>query len=216
MKNRVINLTHQDICWGFDGNKPYVMLDVDPYKRQESVDPFPCYSHDSNLVEKLVNQYESSINLKFKPKYFILPFEGESRTNGCACANEQWNKEDEGRILSPYIVLYGKRICLHPAMTRYLTSHELAHVVHYNVETILGQHKNEEFEREYAKIRGIDYNAKYGAQNWHNNIGEIIANDIRIILFNSELEFWQHNVEFPTKNKKLVSYWRGIKKKYLS
>lgn len=214
--NRVIKINHSDICWAFDGGEPFVMLDVKPYKRQETVNPFPCYSHDEKLVSRSAKQYEKYVNLKFKPKYFILPFDGKGQTNGSACSNEQWSDDNDGRILEPYIILYGKRICLHPAMTRYLVSHELGHVVHYNLETILKQHKNDEFEKEYAKIRGIDINLKYGALNWHNNIGEIIANDIRILLFDAELEFWQHNVEFPTHNKKLIEFWEEMKNKHLS
>lgn len=215
MNDRIFSFKHEDIRWPFEG-KPYITLETKPYSHQEYVDPFPCYSHSEKLVEQMVKHCEQIINFKFKPQYFIMPFESESRTNAYACENKDYAEKDEKDIkLNPYIVFHGKRICIHPAMTRYLVAHELGHVVHYTLEAILKK-DHEEFKKEYAKLREIDYNKKYGALNWHNNISEIIANDIRIVLFSTEFEFWQHNIIFPLENKKVTDFWEEMKKKYLS
>ena len=215
MNDRIFNFKHEDIRWPFEG-KPYIMLPTVPYFHQEYVDPFPCYSHDDKIIETMVEHCEGILNVKFKPLYFIIPFEPESRTNAHACENKDYkeNVSDE-IILNPYIVFHGKRICIHPAMTRYLVAHEFGHIVHYNLEAIL-KVKNDDFKKEYAEVREIDLNEKYGALNWHNNISEIIANDIRYFLLGVEQEFWQHSVCRPTENKKIMDYLEGLKKQYLS
>jgi len=216
MNDRIFNFKHEDIRWSFDGsNKPSILLPTIPYQHSEYVDPFPCYSHDEKLVKQMVKHCENMVNFKFKPQYFIMPFEGESRTNAYACENKDFGEKDAETKLNPYIVFHGKRICIHPAMTRYLVAHELGHIVHYTLEAILKK-DHDEFKKEYAEVRGIDCNQKYGALNWHNNISEIIANDIRIVLFGTEFEFWQHNIVFPLENKKVTDFWRETKEKYLS
>lgn len=217
MNERIIKFNHSDLKWSFDDtNKPFISLPTKKWAHSEYVDPFPCYSHDEKLVTKMVEHCEGIVNLRFKPQYFIMPFEGYSRTNGYACANEDYQSDKEAeKKLNPYIVLYGKRIYPHPAMTRYLVSHELGHILEYTLHAILKQ-ESEDFQKEYAKVRGIEYNKKYGALNHHTNIAEIIANDIRVGLFCVEPEFWVHDMELPTSNQKVMDFWKEMKEKYLS
>jgi hypothetical protein len=215
MNDRIIKFSHSDLLWSFGSKNPYIMLPTLPYHHTEYVDPFPCYSHDLDYITKIAASCEETINLKFKPQYFIMPFESESRTNAYACENKDYPEKDSEAKLNPYIVFHGKRICIHPAMSRYLVAHELGHIIHYNLEAIM-KVDNDDFKKEYASLRGVDFHKKYGGLNWHNSISEIIANDIRILLFGNELEFWQHEVCFPTKSPKVVDFWKEMKNKYLS
>lgn len=220
MNNRIKHLKHSDIKWPFDGSAPFVSLDTKPWPRTEFVDPFPCYVHQEELVNQLVEVYEKKANLKYKPYYFNVPYESQSRTNGCATKNEDYSRSPkEGEAgetpINPYIIFHGKRICIHPKMTEYLVGHELSHITIYNLEAILGvDYKG--LEDEYCKLRSIKKNSEYGAMKWHTNTTEIMTNDCRVILYQSEPHFWQHPVEHPQKNQKVVDYWHEMKKKYLS
>lgn len=221
MNERIHKLEHSDLKWAFDdSNKPFLTIKTGGSwgSRQEYVDPFPCYSHDFKIVESIVEHCEKRINLKFKPDYFIMPYESFSRTNGYACANEDYAEKDVKK-LNPYIVFHGKRICIHPAMTRYLVAHEFGHITEYNLHAILKK-DSEEFQKEYAKIRGIEYNKSYGALNWHKNIAEIIANDIRTWILGIEQEFWQHDVPMicilRNEKSKIADFWKETIEKYLS
>ena len=212
--SRIHLFTKDNLSWGFDDSGSYIMLPRKPYPYPEYVDPYPCYPHDIEIVRKEIERNEAIIKLPFFPDYFVLSNEGKSRTSGSACANELWEAENENPKLAPYIILWGKRICHHPAMTRYLVAHELAHVVHYNLKYIL-KSKNDTFEEEYAKMRGIECNKSYGAGKWHTNIKEIIANDIRICIFDKENEFWPHNAVHPLQADNVLDYWKNIRNKYL-
>lgn len=203
---------HSDIQWTFDNRDPYVLLETVPYKRSETVDPFPCYSHNESLVRAEIEYVTKTTPVARPPSWHIMPFECPSRTNGYAAYNK-YSSEDA----NPYIALHGKRIPLMPAMTRYLVAHEYGHTVHYSLKTALGLDEDDKtFEEDYAKMRGTECNRKYGGLKWHTNIKEIIANDIRICLFGREAEFWPHPVAHPNSNQIVKDYWMEMKGKLLT
>lgn len=210
MKPRVHILSYSDINWPFDDGKPYLTLDVPDSSTRLYVDPFPCYPHDPALVHSEVAYIESVVKLPFPPHYFSLPYETLGRTNGWADGNSRYTEQDEQGNWktepNPYIVLSGKRIPIHPSMTRYLIAHEFGHVVHSNLAHLM-EIKYDELKDMYAKdVRKIECIKDYGALKWHKNIGEIIANDVRIALFGRETEFWPHEVEY-TPNE-VVKWWK--------
>ncbi len=220
MSERIFFLKDEDLNWNFDDKQnPFYALKVDDWNRNEYVDPFPCYAHDEKLVRREINWCESAVAVKYPPKWFILSHDFLGRTNGYANSNSQWvddetNKKDGGHYkLDPYIVLAGKRIPLLPAMTRYLVSHEYGHIVDYNLRKCLDL-KDDEFKKMYADMRGVDFDLKYGARNWHTNISEIIANDIRIIFTGREEEFWPHPCTHPMYHPKLIAWWYDQYDKY--
>lgn len=206
---RIHLLTSDQLNWSFDGqDHPTYYLDTKPWGNSVKVDAFPCYHHDMELVEKEVVKCETRIPLPFPPEYFILSNECLSRTNGFA--SEQMDYEDnKNPKLIPYIVLHGKRIPIMPNMTRYLVCHEYSHVVEFNIRKFLTIEANV-FQKEYAEFRGVNYDKSYGAGKWHLNIQEIIANDIRVAILESEIEFWPHiGVDNPFKNTKIIDYWNN-------
>lgn len=214
MNDRIFFKTHADINWPFDG-KPNVLLDTKPYSRSEEVDPFPCYSHPEALVRAEIAHVEKTLPLPYMPQWFILSHESTCRTNGWATDNKDYayNKEkgESKATLTPYIGMWGKRIPIMPSMTRYLIAHEYSHVVDYNLRHAMGV---DSLGEEYAKVRGIEENQSYGALNWHNNIAEIFANDVRILIFNREREFWPHNVPHPTNNETYEKIMPWFKEKF--
>lgn len=217
--SRIHYFKHTDLTWQFESDaKPFIFIKTKPWGQSVNFDPFPCYFHDKHLVESQIKRNEEIVSVPFKPDYFVFPFECGSRTNGCACRNPNYRKEEDNKeaAMYPYILLYGKRIPIHPAMTRYLVAHEYGHVIHYNLEEAMKiKDGDDDFEKFYAKeIREIEYNKKYGALNWHSNIGEIIAEDIRAGILQVEREFWPHDVCPPWDSKKVMDFWCETNEKY--
>lgn len=220
IKDRVILFKPENAIWHFDDKPKYM------YKRhdhewwyQQYFDPFPCYSHNRELVIELAQMAESLFPIKFKPYYFLLPNDTSGRTNGWADRNNNWDdneKNGEQSGFRPNITLAGKVIPLHPAMTKYLLAHEYSHCVDYWIQYKMGIKDDHvsQFDKDYANLRDIECCDEYGGLRWHKNIGEIIANDIRICIFNAEIDFWPHDCQHPLKNPKIANFWKEMKEKY--
>jgi hypothetical protein len=173
------------------------------------VDPFPCYSHNYGIVLEEAIKIERAFPLGSKPYYFILPYETTGRVNGwCTLETVDYEKKTYVDV----IVLSGKRIPLHPAMTRYLVAHEYGHAVDHFICKRKGykDYGTTEFDKEYAKMRGIECVDTYGARKWHSNIGEIIANDFRICVGGVERDFWPHDVAHPDTLPKVHLFWSDL------
>ncbi len=221
MEDRIILVKSEDLSWQFNGeNKPYYYeKNRYSYNGINYVDPFPCYYHNIELVKEQVEIVEKLFPMGISPMYYIASNEAYSRTNGQCSCQEIYDEEHKGKLASPFepiITLWGKRIPLMPAMTRYLISHEYGHAVEEWIKFKLGikDRDRKTFLTEYCKIRGVEYNEKYGGLNWHNAPSEIFANDFRIIIGGTENEFWPHDVEHPLECKKLVDYWNEELVKY--
>ena len=195
-----------DINWPFKGS-PYVSVESGLYTRNEDVDPFPCYSHDLTLARSIIKHVEASFPMGYKPHYNMLAFETLERVNGWA--DKVYNhQEKKKQPWYPYITISGKRIPIHPAMTRYVIAHEYGHIVEWWIEKQLGyEAAHNILETEYAKMRGISDNKAYGGGKWASNPGEVFANDFRIVVCGLEEEFWPHDVTHPLKVKKVQKWW---------
>lgn len=206
-----------DLQWPFhdgpNGGPSLTTLRRRAYANEIKVDPFPCYSHDLEYVTELVEKVEAAFPIGFQTAWYLLPCESGSRTNGYA--QRDWvYKDGESREWDPLIVLSGKRIPIHPAMTRYLVAHEYGHVVQWWIEhqrDIKDEHPLTQFDREYAELRGIEPNGGYGGLRWHANIGELIANDFRICVAKAEVEFWPHpGFEHPKNLPAVKRFWKRM------
>lgn len=203
--DRVVELTRDDLVIPFDGD-PY--LSKDGY-RIYKIDTTPAYMHDASLVKKRLKLVEAAVKGKIvcKPTIYILPYETAGRTNGWAETRERYPK-DEKHPWDGQICLIGKRIPLHPAMTRYLVSHEYGHHIEYEFLRRAGQRPGYDIlKEEYSKVRKIEAPKYYGPGTWHVSIGEVFANDFRIIVTETEEEFWPHPYPHPLKSKQVQKWW---------
>lgn len=197
---------HEDLQWSFNSKDPFVYIRTEPWNETVYVDPFPCHTHNSELVAEEVKHIANICKLP-QYKVYILPYEDIGRCNGHATENLDYEKGTGKSAPYPHVVLYGKRIPIMQSMTRYLVAHEFGHVVHYYLAHKMGKTRDE-FTQFYAEnIRKIEVCKDYGYK-WPLNTGEVIANDIRICLFNRELEFWPHQVPFPSET--IYKYWKSI------
>lgn len=209
--SRIHSIAAPDRVWPFDGSASAAYWTHRPklgYARNFTVDPFPCYSHELELVERLVAAVETAWPVEFPPDWYVLAHECLSRTQGFAFRGEHYerpNRRDGDPFdLAPAIVLCGKRTPIHPAVTRYLVAHEYGHVVHYHMAREAGVDK-EEFLKTYAQMRGIEYSDGCGGGRWHANTGEIFANDFRVV-GGWEVDFWPH-FEVPRPNEAVRTWW---------
>lgn len=198
--------------WPFGGKNPLIKCG----QSTEDVDPFPGYAHPLTLVEEGLEHVTKVFPVGGDPvQCFVLQYEVIARTNGHA---SKWYGRKDGEF-KPYIVLSGKRIPPMPSMTRYLTAHEYGHVVDMWICQQMGCEEDfplTKFDREYAEVRGIEPEGAYGGGEWHKNIGEIIANDFRVLMCNVEVDFWPHPCTHPLllKSSGLQDYWRELLDKY--
>lgn len=217
MITRVVEMKSEQLQWSFDGATPYFSVGK-PYHRSVQVDPFPCYAHDAALVRAIAERVEEAFPIGFPPDYYVLHHETTSRTNGHADRQWEYNGAGKERSFFPWIVLSGKRIPPHPAMTRYLVAHEYGHVVQNWIEYRRGDKDAAvtEFDKEYIKMRP-DAKTHYGGRKWHDEVGELIANDFRICVTGIETEFWPHpGFEHPLKLDVIRGFWARMIQEFAS
>lgn len=217
IEERIKFVKEEEMYWDWDTSQPSY-YDKTPNSKHGGIynkfDPFPCYTHNKDLIFKEVQKIESLFPIEFDTFYFIFPYECISRTNGQSYTNTiQYKTETKKHTWDGVIDLYGKRIPIHPSMTRYLVSHEYGHVID-NYICNCRDLDQDGMDEEYAKMRGIECNKQYGGRKWHTNIGEIIVNDFRICIGNTEIEFWPHEVEHPLNCPNVIEFWKEMKEKY--
>jgi hypothetical protein len=208
MKFNIVSVN--ELNWPFSsGGKPSFGLKDGNYTRPEIVDPFPGYAHSEALVTKLTDTINERIQLDGLTDIYLPAYETPERVNGWASVQNWYNNDNDG-MFGAYIVLSGKRIPLHPAMTRYLVTHEFGHVVQYWIEN---RHKAKNLVEAYIKDLRAPYleekPAYYGGRTWHLAGGEVFANDFRIAVCEAEAEFWPHtNREHTTAAPKVMLFWK--------
>lgn len=214
MTVRVKVVKPSDVVWPFDRDRAELRLRRRFGESIQEVDPFPSYAHDVDVVVETVELVECAFPLPepYAPDYFVLPFDTSARTNGWTDQSFEYVRERaEGELprWAGAIVLAGKRIPPHPAVTRYLVAHEYGHVVHYFMAMVAGDNDaGDRHYREYAKLRGFRSAKHYGGGTWHRRVSEVFANDFRILVAGVEAEYWPHlGVPRPENVADLVEWW---------
>lgn len=210
MMSKVKVVLVDKLYWSFDSQEPQMYLDGPDagfYGEHVKVDPFPGYSHDFKLVKSHLKYVSSLWNLGAPLIVGVFTRECLSRSNGdCGIKYNYQAKEKNG--LYPWgakIRLWGKRIPPHPAMTRYLVAHEYGHAVAHSIAVKRGEKETNVLYKEYGKLRNLTVMHGSGGE-WHHAIGEVIACDFRIVVTETECEFWPHH-GVPYPNKKVIKWW---------
>lgn len=215
---KVSLLTADDLIWKADGGSAggaEIMLGtLNVSARTFAVDPYPAYTHDIALVEELAASCCEAFPLTGSPtELYVCSHEFASRFNGLTYESALYRQKvkiakPDGTEVDGYghahtIGISGKRTPRMPAQTRYLVTHEYGHAAFNQTRRLLGygEHEDDKLETEYLRIRGgdIPYVKKgRGAYRWHQLASEIVANDFRIAVMNTEPDFWPHDALPPT------------------
>ena len=211
-----------DLTWALQTGSPGSSTTVhvrgmNGYREQIPVDPFPCYTHDAELVADLLRECSAVFPLAVPVDVVILPFETFDRCN--AYTGQHFAYWRDGERLEPpewvaRVVIAGKRVPPHPAMTRYLVAHEYGHAVACAIAELLDggdqpHVKQERLYAEYRALRGLpDHREDYGGGEWHTATAEVFACDFRALVAGREIEFWPHpGVPDPFTVAGLLEWW---------
>jgi hypothetical protein len=168
------------------------------YALSSKFDPVPCYPHDRAAAEQAAAHVQERCPPLWDVDCFLADREEIARTNGHSALDEGhyedggWVKDRRGLIM-----LSGKRIPPHPAMTRYLVAHEYGHNVVYMLNSLREEKhaaSTDALCREYAKVRGLPESSVHHGEGgtWHDSCAEILACDFRLLVCDAEPEFWPH------------------------
>lgn len=181
-------------------------------------DPFPCYRHDLALVEEAARAVKDKCPPIWDVDIYAADREEVGRSNGFSNVHEankyvddKWIKGD----ITGLIMLSGKRVPPHHAVTQYLVAHEYGHNVEWMLEYVKGSKglHSGSIVTEYAKYRGLPDEAVHHGSGgrWHDSATEIFACDFRIIVCNIETPYWPHpGIQHPLDKNlphDLYSWW---------
>lgn len=210
----VTQLEDADLIYQFTEQLPHYKLKGFSWGHQVVVDPFPCYRHNYGLIWQTAQQLAKKFPLGMVVRYYVLAHEPISRTNATTYHDEDYDSALTIKPQMAEIIMNGKRVCIHPAMTKYLTVHEYGHAVYYWLSEVFGfDNKDPDgLYRKYCEVRHINFNESrrsvYGGRKWHLDIGEVFANDFRIVVGNESSEWWPHtNHTEPLTATGVVDWW---------
>lgn len=207
-------LGDQDISWAFgqDDGRHYLNYRTSYGSRQEQIDIFPCYHHPIDLSAEVLRTCTDAFPNQTELFMFIMQHEGVGRWNGYCDVEWDWQTRNEDGRPADFLIrlmINGKRTPLHPAMTRYVVSHEYGHAAEKWLVKQMGMKDIYEFRPFYKNLRGGTFYDGYSGRRWHENIGEHIANDFRILVAKQEVGYWPHpGYERPEKIPAIVEFWQ--------
>lgn len=216
MTYEIVDVGQAALQWPFRGDVPQVKIG----KTYTPVDPFPCYAHDSAVVEDTLKYCLKALPLPEGTSitYYLSQFEDSGRTNAFASYDHQWiedGSERGGHYTAGDRVVYmaGKRTPLHRAMTRFVTAHEYGHQAQWTIEIQTGR-ETDSLKPEYKEFRGLPDTSYYGGHTWHLQPGEVFADDFRILCAGIDPDHWPHpGVSHPLDDLAVQEWWamyRGL------
>lgn len=213
-ENQVVKVL-TNVVHDFDDRGLHYHVAVIPgsHAHEVLVDPAPAYPHDVALVTAELDRLRIVAPLPFPLHVLLLSHEARSRSNGMYFDGHDYSGEQvEIGGVKRYppnggIVLSAKRIPIHPAVTRYLVAHEYGHGVMYHLARLRGI-DDSKFLKTYAEQCRPDASADYGCGRWHANVGELFANDFRILVTEREVDYWPHpGFKRPDELLAVVGFW---------
>jgi hypothetical protein len=177
-------------------------------------DPFPAYAHNLEAVRAAVAHVTDCWAPAWDVDLYVANREEVGRSNGYSnvwmgghYVNGEWTVDPPRGL----IVMSGKRIPIHPAMTRYLVAHEYGHNVEWMLNIARGAKNatDEALIREYAEIRGLPEETLHHGEGgtWHDSASEVFACDFRVLVCQSEVEFWPHPTVPRPEGIPAISEW---------
>lgn len=217
---RVAELEQGDLHWTYDDKAPswsHKPAIEGNWPRPELVDPWgPCYRHDVELVSQLLRECVAAAPLVTAPvTVYVSLWEGLARTNGWAFEDAhhgdlpEWWRGPGTKAWEGVIALSGRRVEIHPAVTRYVVPHEYGHLVEDALSRLrYPDDSNGEYKlrADYSRVRRLEEVTRYGQGTHHLHPMEVFANDFRTYVLGKELEFWPHPVKLA-ENYKRVTRW---------
>lgn len=202
--------------WNFRDNVP--AWQWRDYRKLATFDPFPAYPHNIDDVIEAAGYVQDCFVPKWNVELHVADREEVGRSNGFSYCHEggryvgdEWVKNAPTGL----ILLSGKRVPPHPAVTRYLVAHEYGH----NVQWMIAKHKgctsvnDTGWMDEYAEVRGLGPEHRHHGSGgrWHDGIDEIFACDFRVLVCEVEPDYWPHpGIPYPTTVRGLADWWQAI------
>lgn len=185
----------KESVWSFRDGKPMWRHPKHKYHLCAVFDPFPAYAHTQIYALDAASDVQAACPPLWDVEIYLADREEDARTNGHSNIYESHRDDDEPNL--GFVLLSGKRIPPHPAMTKYLVAHEYGHHVEWMITHLRGgKHvRDESWLEDYAKMRGLDtgvvmHHGEGGT--WHDSIHEIFACDFRIMVPRIEENYWPH------------------------
>lgn len=184
------------------------------YGNMATFDPFPAYPHDRAAVEEAAKYVQDACPPRWNVEVFIADREEVGRSNGFSYLREDGHYEGDQWVKDApvgLIMLSGKRVPPHPAVTRYLVAHEYGHNVEWMLNKARGaKHSNDQtLATEYAAMRGLPQPIHHGSGGrWHDSAQEVFACDFRILVCGVEADYWPHgDIPHPAEVDGLRDWW---------
>jgi hypothetical protein len=201
--------------WEFRSGSEVAWCPPDRYGFTCRFDPFPAYPHDRATAVATAAHVQACCPPLWDVHCYLADREENSRSNGHSNIEEgryvsgEWVEERTGLIM-----MSGKRIPPHPAMTRHLTGHEYGHNVAYMINSLRDGVKTvastDPLYQEYAAVRGLPASSVHHGEGgtWHDSACEIFACDFRILVCGLEAEFWPHpGITRPERVPAVRDWW---------
>jgi hypothetical protein len=199
--------------WSFRTSAPQWQHQV--HGSMGTFDPFPCYPHQRDVVEEAAAAVTKACPPLWNVELFIADREETGRSNGYSSVDAgrryvdgEWVQGDPIGL----IMLSGKRIPPHPALTRYLVAHEYGHNVEWMLNRVRGEKSltGGDLPKEYAEVRGLGAEHMHDGSGgrWHDSVHEILACDFRILVCEVEAGYWPHpGVPHPSGIGAIRTWW---------
>jgi hypothetical protein len=198
--------------WSFRGDRGPEWIHPHGFPLTGPWDPFPAYPHDYAVAAAAAVAAATVVPPLYDITLYLADREGEARTNGWSHLDKD-HRSDDGSWLG-VIMMSGKRIPPHPAVTRHLVAHEYGHHVEWALNLARGAASpyDTQVTTEYAAARGLPGSSLHHGEGgtWHDSVHEIFACDFRILACRVEPEYWPHpGVPRPEQVDGLRRWWAG-------